>query len=86
MMTMVEGTSIELGDPIPQEVAPEIQIETPEERLVVSCELVIFICCRQLRVYDRKNVMNSKVYLFLSYDGDLLLLKPTFVTQTRIVT
>lgn len=34
MMTMVEGTSIELGDPIPQEVAPEVQIETPEERLM----------------------------------------------------
>lgn len=33
MMTMIEGTSIELGDPIP-EVAPEIQIETPEERLM----------------------------------------------------
>lgn len=36
MMTMVEGTSIELGDPIPQEVTPEIQIETPEERLLLS--------------------------------------------------
>lgn len=34
MMTMVEGTSIELGDPIPQEVATEVQIETPEERLM----------------------------------------------------
>ncbi len=34
MMTMIEGTSIELGDPIPQEVTAEIPIETAEERLM----------------------------------------------------
>lgn len=38
MMTMVEGTSIDLGDPIPKESAIVVEsiehIETPEERLI----------------------------------------------------
>lgn len=33
MMTMVEGTSIDLGDPMPQDIE-QIEIETPEERLL----------------------------------------------------
>lgn len=35
MMTMVEATSIDLGDPTSQDVE-QIEIETPEERLMPS--------------------------------------------------
>lgn len=43
MMTMVEGTSIDLGDPASQDVE-QIEIETPEERLLPSHFSVKIFC------------------------------------------
>lgn len=79
-MTMVEGTSIDLGDPSSQDVE-QIEIETPEERLL-TCKFLLrhsvngfafFYCAQTQVIYNYRNsISNHQIHSRLKILNSLL--------------